>query len=172
MKAESGCLCLAILLHFVICATSSSQTLPSWFFIFLLTHPPSPINNTHCSVVPCHRQFTQVCCMILNLLNALSFPSAFSQNEVVIAADPTIPASLGKPLTLTCTVILSGLTEISWTETRVDGTGNELSTDISTGVSTLTILVVLSVDLGEYMCTAMAGTAVFSDVIIVTAICK
>ena len=110
--------------------------------------------------------------MILDLLNALSFPSAFSQNEVVIAADPTIPASLRKPLTLTCTVILSGLTEISWTETRVDGTGNELSTDLSMGVSTLTIPVVLSADLGEYMCTAMAGTAVFSDVIIITAICK
>ena len=111
--------------------------------------------------------------MILNPLSVLSFPFlAFSQNEVVITADPALPASLGKPLTLTCTVILSGLTEISWTESRVNGNGNQLSTNLTTGISMLTIPAVLSADLGEYMCTATAGTAFFSDVITVTAVCK
>ena len=90
----------------------------------------------------------------------------------MITADPAIPASLGMPMTLTCTVVLSGLTEISWTASRVNGTGNQLSTNLSTGISTLIVPDVLSADLGEYTCTAMDGTASFSDVITVTAICK
>ena len=96
----------------------------------------------------------------------------FSQNEVVITADPALPALLGKPLTLTCTVTLSGLTEISWTDSRVNGTGNQLSMALPTGVSTLTVPVVGSADLGEYMCTAMDGTGSINDVITVTAISK
>ena len=90
----------------------------------------------------------------------------------MITTDPALPASLAEPLTLTCTVTLSGLTEISWTDSRVDGTSNELSTDLSTGVSTLTIPDVVSADLGEYMCTATDGATSFSNVITVTAIGK
>ena len=110
--------------------------------------------------------------ILLNSLSVLSFPSAFSQNEVVITADPALPASLGKPLTLTCTVVVSGLTEISWTESRLNGSGNQWSTNLSTGVSTLTGPAVLSDDLGEYMCTVTDGIAYFGDVITVTAIGK
>ena len=110
--------------------------------------------------------------MILNPLIVLSFPAAFSQNEVIITTDPALPASLGESMTLTCTVTVSGLTEISWTDSRVDGTANELSTDLSTGVSTLTVPDVVSADLGEYVCTAIASTTSFDDVITVTAISK
>ena len=109
--------------------------------------------------------------MILNSPCVFSLPSAFSQN-VMITANPALPASLGKSLTLTCTVTQNGLTEISWTNSRVANTTNELSTDLSTGVSTLTVPVVVSADLGEYMCTAMIGTTSFDDVITVTAIGK
>ena len=121
---------------------------------------------------PGHRQFARVCCMILTpALCSLFFPSAFSQS-VIITADPALPASLANPLTLTCTVTLSGLTEISWTDSRVTNTSNELSTDLSTGVSTLTIPDVVSADLGEYVCTATDGTASINYVITVTAIRK
>ena len=76
--------------------------------------------------------------------------------------------SLGSSLTLTCTVSVTGLTTIEWTESRVDGTNNELNVNVSTGTSTLTIPEVLSADLGDYTCTAVAGTT-YSDTITVTA---
>ena len=109
--------------------------------------------------------------MILNSPYVLSLPAAFSQS-VIITTNPALPASLGKSVTLTCTVTLSGLTEISWTNSRVTNTSNELSTDLSTGVSTLIVPDVVSADLGEYMCTATDGTASINDVITVTAIGK
>ena len=90
----------------------------------------------------------------------------------MITPDPPLPAALGFPLTLTCTVtVTSSITEIQWSEDRVTGTSNELNTDLSAGTSTLTIPAVLSADLGDYMCTAMAGTS-FSHTINVKATSK
>ena len=105
-----------------------------------------------------------------NILKAilLSFSVALSQNEVVITTDPAVPASLGYPLTLTCTVSVAGLTTIEWTESRVNSANNELNVNLSAGISTLRIPFVLSADLGDYTCTAVAGSR-YSDTITVTA---
>ena len=106
--------------------------------------------------------------MLQKPLCVFSLPLAYSQNEVVITSDPNVPALLGEPLTLTCMVSVTGLTAIEWTESRVNGNSNELNINLSAGTSTLTIPSVLSADLGEYKCTATAGST-FSDTITLTA---
>ena len=102
----------------------------------------------------------------------LSPPVSESIDAVVIIAQPDFPIELGARLTLTCSVDAIGLTDIIWTENRIINTNNEVETNISNGVSTLTIPFVLSQDLGSYSCQAVAGSIFNIDTATVTATSK
>lgn len=79
---------------------------------------------------------------------------------MVITAQPGLHVELGDLLNLTCSVDANGLKEISWTESRVTDTDNKVFTNLSAGVSTLTIPTVLSADLGNYSCQAIADNII------------
>ena len=78
----------------------------------------------------------------------------------MITAQPGFQVELGGPLNLTCTVFATGLEEIMWTGSGLTNNDIEITTNISAGVSTLTIHAVFAADLGLYSCEAVAGTIV------------
>ena len=95
-----------------------------------------------------------------------------SVQSVVITAEPDFAVTLGDSLTLTCSVVATGLSEIVWTRSRVTNTTNQVFTNVSAGISTLMIPVVLSADLGNYSCQATAGTNIGIDAVTINASSK
>ena len=82
---------------------------------------------------------------------------------MVITPQPDFQVELGKPLILICTVVATGLTEITWDGSGLANTDIELVTNLSTGVSTLTIHAVSASDLDHYSCEAVAGSIERND---------
>ena len=86
----------------------------------------------------------------------------------MITAQPGLQVILGESLTLTCTVVATGLEEIIWDGSGLANTDIEVTTNISTGVSTLTIHAVSASDLGHYSCEAVAGSIEKNTSVIIT----
>ena len=102
------------------------------------------------------------------LLKVLSVLPSESIESVEITAQPGFQVELGQHLNLTCTVVATGLDEIMWTWSGLNNTDIEVVTDISAGVSNLTIRAVSASDLGHYSCEVVAGSVVRNTSEIIT----
>ena len=102
----------------------------------------------------------------------LSLSPLASIQSVVITVEPDFAVQLRDSLTLACSVVATGLSEIAWSGSRVTNTTNQVFTNVSAGTSTLTIPVVFSADLGDYLCQATAGANVRNATITLSASSK
>ena len=105
---------------------------------------------------------------ILPLTSRFSLLASVTIESVVITAQPGFQSDLGEPLNLACTVVATGLKEIIWRGSGLAKNDTEVTTNISAGVSNLTIQALSASDLDHYSCEAVAGSIVKNTSAIIT----